>query len=489
LVVFGCFVAFVAVWTTYAAVTGGPEAIHGDMAEAFVWGREFQLGYYKHPPFWSWVAGVWFYLAPRAGWSFDLLCVLNAALGLLGAWRLVGDFTKADRRMAATALLLLTPFYTFLSLKYNANSIFLSIWPWTLHYFVRSIDERRLGDAIGFGVFMALAMLSKYFSVLLGLSCLVAACLHPDRGRYFRSPAPYVSTAVGLALFSPHVWWLVQTGFGPFHYLGSETHRSLADSANFSARTISASIAYHLIVIGVVLAASRTRPADWIAASRRRWRDPRFRFQLALVLTPVALTAVFGVVLHIKASANMLIGVFPLAPLTLIELVGVTDDQRLRRMAVRSAIGVSLAALLLSPVIAYEKIWFVKDPSVALPRIELAREATRIWRQRTGQPLVYVAGGDLYPDAVAFYSPDRPHAFIGFDFHLAPWVTPADLARHGLLAVCLTDDQPCQANAVRFSTPGTVRTTLTVNHSFWGHSRAPKSFVLYLTAPRAAPAS
>ena len=53
---------------------------------------------------------------------------------------LIGRFADGEKRMAATALLLLTPFYTFLSYKYNANSIFLSIWPWTRYFFVRSID-------------------------------------------------------------------------------------------------------------------------------------------------------------------------------------------------------------------------------------------------------------------------------------------------------------------------------------------------------------
>ena len=80
--------------------------------------------------------------------------MLNAGLGLYGSWMLIGDFAEGDKRLAATALLLLTPFYTFLALKYNANSIFLSLWPWTMHFFVRSIDNRRLGDAILFGLFI-----------------------------------------------------------------------------------------------------------------------------------------------------------------------------------------------------------------------------------------------------------------------------------------------------------------------------------------------
>ena len=85
-----------------------------------------------------------------------------------------------------------------------------------------------------------------------------------------------------------------------------------------------------------------------------------------------------------------------------------------------------------------------------LPQIELARAATQVWREHTGLPLVYVAGENLYPGAVAFYSPDRPHSFIHFDRGQAPWVTPQRLAQHGLLAVCQSDDADCLAAAAAF---------------------------------------
>ena len=142
------FALFVLIWTLYGVISALPAAIHNDMAEAYAWGREFQLGYEKHPPFWAWIAGLWFEVFPRADWAFILLAVLNAGFGLYGSWMLIGDFATGDRRRTATALLLLTPLYTFLALKYNANSIFLSLWPWTMHFFVRSIDDRRVGDAI-----------------------------------------------------------------------------------------------------------------------------------------------------------------------------------------------------------------------------------------------------------------------------------------------------------------------------------------------------
>ena len=49
--------AFVAVWSLYFIVTEYASAIHNDMAEAYAWGREFQLGYNQHPPFWAWMCG------------------------------------------------------------------------------------------------------------------------------------------------------------------------------------------------------------------------------------------------------------------------------------------------------------------------------------------------------------------------------------------------------------------------------------------------
>src|SRR5437763_1583634 len=37
-------------WTAYACIAQSSGAVHHDMTEAWSWGQEFQLGYYKHPP-------------------------------------------------------------------------------------------------------------------------------------------------------------------------------------------------------------------------------------------------------------------------------------------------------------------------------------------------------------------------------------------------------------------------------------------------------
>ena len=276
------FMAFVAVWSLYFAIAESQASIHGDMAEAYAWGREFQLGYNQHPPFWAWICGVWFAVFPRAGWAFAILSSLNAAIGLLGSWKLIGGFARGDKRIAATALLLLTPFYTFLSYKYNANSIFLSIWPWTIYFFLRAIDEGGIVDAILFGVGMGLALLSKYYALILGATCFLAALQHPGRARYFRSASPYVSIAVAAALCAPHVGWLLTSGAPPVRYLSRISGRGYGATAFYAATAFFGALAQNAVVFGLVALAAFLAPRGEIPEVPRArgcgcWRRLRWR--------------------------------------------------------------------------------------------------------------------------------------------------------------------------------------------------------------------
>jgi 4-amino-4-deoxy-L-arabinose transferase-like glycosyltransferase len=474
---------FVIVWTLYGVISASPAAIHNDMAEAYVWGREFQLGYYQHPPFWAWIAGLWFEVFPRADWAFTLLAMLNAGLGLYGSWMLIGDFAEDDRRLAATALLLLTPFYTFLALKYNANSIFLSLWPWTMHFFIRSINDRRLIDAILFGLFIGAALLSKYFALILVATCFVAALAHPARRAYFTSTVPYVSSLVATLVFAPHAWWLIRSDAPPVHYFLSKTDFGPITVLAACVTLLGGVVLFHSIVITLIAIAKKTDPRSWVTAFRARWAEPQFRVLTTLAVLPLALTVVAGLVFRLRPSTNMIIGIFSLLPLLLIELAGEKGDDRLCRVARSLAVTVTLVALALSPVIAFAKIWYRGDINYTEPRKELAREATELWHKTTKLPLEYVGGSQRYEDAVAFYSADHPHAFIHLDYHRAPWVTPNDLYRDGLLVACLTTDKQCLRSAANVSTPQTRRTDVTLVHSFAGYTVGYSRFIITIVPP------
>ena len=467
--------AFVAVWSLYFIVTEHASAIHNDMAEAYAWGREFRLGYNQHPPFWAWVCGLWFLIFPRANWAFAILSMLNAGAGLLGAWALIGRFVDGDRRVAATALLALTPFYSFLAYKYNANSIFLSLWPWTLYAFLGALRGRGWGASLGFGAMMRLSLNSKYYALTLAATCLIAALGSSERRRYFRSASPHVSVAVAFALWAPHLYWLAASGAPPIRYLERVSGRSVAETGFAAASAVIGSALQQILVIGVVAGLrGRSEPA----ADRENRR-----LLLILALAPVALSVAAALALRTKISSNMLIGVFPLSPLAAIFWLR-PDPARLRLWALRGAASVSLGALLLSPLIAVGKAWYGRDSEDFEPRREAALAATTFWRSATAAPLAFVAGSFRYDNAAVFYSPEHPSAFVNFDYFGNRWISPEKLAAQGLLTICRKDDSVCLAETAKFATPAARREEIALAHEVYGRTRAPVDFVITAIPPR-----
>ena len=99
--------------------------------------------------------------------------------------------------MVGLALLTLVPFFNFHALKFNQNTVLLPLWAATTLFFLRSFESRRMLDGALAGVFAALSIYGKYWSVMLlvglGIAALtdraaqgvfpVARAVGDDRGR------------------------------------------------------------------------------------------------------------------------------------------------------------------------------------------------------------------------------------------------------------------------------------------------------------------
>jgi 4-amino-4-deoxy-L-arabinose transferase-like glycosyltransferase len=478
------FIAFVLGLACYYAFLEAPTAVKHDMSEAYAWGQEYQLGYNQHPPFWAWVCALWFEVFPHTQWAFGLLSALNAGIGLWGAWCLIGDFTLGPKRVAAWSLLILTPLYTAYAYKYNANIIFLSIWPWTAHYFMRSVQSRRPGDAIAFGVCVAVALLSKYYALILVATCFLALLQHPARWRYLTSRSPYVSVAVTVALFAPHAWWLLANEAPPLRYLSEVSDQQWHTVLDHAWRTFSGVVGMNLSVVAVVLIGNRLARRKGQTAPIREIRRPMFGVLTTLALAPIMLTLVSALVLRNPLTDEMTVGIFPLVPLLVIELLGRGPVESLGRLSVRLATALMLGAVVLSPAVAAVRTWYSPVAMKVLPFEEVALDATRLWHERTGKPVGFVAGSPWFEDATAFYSPDHPSAFAYFDYDRSLWVTPERLAERGLLSICRANDATCLTDTAKFATPETTRSQITVAHTFWGHVARPVDFVVTIIPPR-----
>jgi 4-amino-4-deoxy-L-arabinose transferase-like glycosyltransferase len=478
------FVAFAVAWALYFAISESPTAISQSMAEAYAWGQEFQLGYNQHPPFWAWICGAWFLVFPHTNWAYGILSALNCTIGLWGAWRLIGRFADGPVRIAATALLLASPFYTIAGYGLNANIIFVSIWPWTLYFFVRSIESGRSLDALWLGLMMGVALMSKYYALILWTTCLLAALRHPRRNAYFASLSPYLSLAVALAMFAPHVVWLFASGAPPLRYLGEVSHLGHAAAARNALNTLLGSLAENALAVGLVVFAAGLPPRKAFAAVRTRLADANVQFIAILALAPLVLSLAACLVLQSKLVTPMLQGTFSLAPLLAIEALGRRGVDRLARIATQVAVGVTVLAVPLAPVVGAGWVWLADNSKVSQPRRELAEAATHLWREKTGMSLAYVGGSYGLGDAVAFYGADHSHSFESLDYSRRLWVTPQRLAESGLLTLCVVDDPDCLAATARYVTPASSQSELTLTRTAWGRTFAPVRFVATIIPPR-----
>ena len=144
----------------------------------------------------------------------------------------------------------------------------------------------------------------------------------------------------------------------------------------------------------------------------------------------------------------------------------------------------SLGALILSPLIAVGKAWYGRDSEDWEPRKEAALAATDFWRRATTAPLRFVAGSFRYDNAAVFYSPDRPSAFVSFDYFGNRWATPEKLRKLGLLTICRKEDSICLEKTAGLATSNARREEIALAHKAYGRTRAPVNFVITAIPPR-----
>lgn len=474
--------AYAIFWSIFATVSSG-SGVHADALEAYAWGREFALGYYKHPPFWSWVAALWFSIFPKTDFFFYLLSQINGALGLLGAWALIGRFADRRVQIIGTLLLMLMPFYQFNAQRFNANTIFLSLWPWTLYFFIRSVETRHIRYAIACGCLAGLALLSKYYAIILVATCFFAAITHDSRRDYFRSAIPYVTAGVALLIFLPHLVWLVKDGFQPLLYLADRIDQSDRIIANKYFEFIFGNSLYFILPAAVLIFTRWRGGTEKTPLNLGQNLGSSFFFVVSIC--PFVLTLVASTIGHTTLGIPFAVGIFALVPLIILSAINPPLDLAIRYA--KTAVGLIALACLAA---AYFLPWYYLkyDPkNHSMPRDETADIAMKLWSEETGLRLRYVGGDRDYAMAVTFRSRDDVTEFNNFIFKWTPWVTREKLREFGLLGICQTQDQSCNDHARRFLTSNSKIIEKTIKRQKWNAEGKPFALNIYIIPPDTAP--
>jgi 4-amino-4-deoxy-L-arabinose transferase-like glycosyltransferase len=459
---------FVAVWMTFLSIGYQNGDLHPDVLESWTLGREFAWGNAKHPPLIGWIAGAWTSVFPLTDWSFYLLAMVNSALALWLVDRISGRFVSGDKRAIILLLLILLPAYQFHAERFNANSILLSTWPLAIWCFLKSFETLSLRWAVAAGAAAALAMLGKYYSVFLIAGFILAAIAHPRRREYLFSAAPWVSALTGLAVLSPHIWWLATTGFTPYEY-AMVAHRGLPTGIAIreAAKYVLSNFAY--------LIAPAVAWCLMIRASLKRFAVDLTKLDTGLVL----LAWIFAATIFIPPVVSVALG-SDLPPIWNLQAVflGVLIPVAAASFAVERFDSVNLSATVAGLFV----VAVAAAPLHALYRntngfdwnrnflSAAAKEMTSLWHRHSDTPFEAVSGDDALAFAAAFYSPDHPHYKRPFQFQYTWGMPRRTTLDKGWAAMCFADDPPCLAwmDQVAKLSNTVIRTEFKLQASLWG---------------------
>ncbi len=189
-----------------------------DLAEDLALGREWQLGYWKHPPLPWWAADAVYRLTGQID-AVYVLGPLAAVICLYAVWLLARELLGAFEGLIAVLALEGVHFYNFSVVKFAHDQMQLPFWAFTGLFFWRALKRGHALDWMLAGAFLAGAFWSKYAAFALAAALGLFLLADPVARRAWRTPGPYLMAIAFAIVIAPNIWWLVGHDFMPFQYV------------------------------------------------------------------------------------------------------------------------------------------------------------------------------------------------------------------------------------------------------------------------------
>ena len=400
-----------------------------DVVEEISWGREWQWGYYKHPPLAPWLANAAYLASGGKLWSIFLLSQLCIALCFWTVWKLARELVGETRALAAVVLLEGIIYYNFTSPEFNPNVLQLPLWALVVYCGWKAINSGGTIQWVLLGVFSGSALLTKYYSAALLLCMALAILLHSKQATW----KPLLSAAIAFCIFLPHLLWMRENDFITLTYAVDRasakktllTH--LLYPIDFTASQL---LAVALMLIAFLAIYGRPR------LSFSPHSDVAARFLSIVVLGPFVLTFVLSLLMNWKLRSMWGTPLWTFLPLLVLILFPPShrgsEYRRIRNKGMVLTGVMSLAFLIPLTIGPYIH---AKPRKALFVGCGMSEQITQSWKAATGNPLKIVAGDTWLAGNVAFYSTDRPATFTEANQLFSPWITPEQLRRDGAVIV------------------------------------------------------
>ena len=444
-------VAHVLLWTLLPAVLAFNLPL--DTIEALTWGREWQAGYYKHPPTSAWLAELFRW--GSLDWPLFLLSQLAIAAALWAAWELARDVLSPWMALVAVMALEGVNYYNLTSLEFNANVVQYPCWAIASLAFWRAVrsDARGLGWWVLLGVASGFGVLGKYSFLTLPSSMVVAMVLVPSLRAQWRGIGPWLAMGIALAMFAPHVLWAQAHDWPTLRYAagravsttGNGPLARIGEVAGFIGAQLAAILPLLLLLWaasgwrgrGTDAASPEVATGEPVRSASMRQRDGWILFAMGVGPLLIFLSAgVFGVRLHDMWGSPLFLVIGP--------AIAVGWAMRMRhprRFAVAFGVWTLVLFLLYGLIAVGGPLAKGRLSRIHYPGRELAVEVARGWHRVEGADarLPIVAGHAWPAGNVAQYLPPqtggRPSVYIDADPDRAAWLDDAAVRSQGAVFV------------------------------------------------------
>lgn len=200
-------------WTLYLLWTVGLiwSAIFTELLddEAYYWvySQNLSLGYHDHPPLIAWSIYIGFSLF-KSEFGVRLAMILFHLLTI----RVLEYLISPKSIVLFFAVLVSIPVFQFSGFWAVPDTPFLFACTVLLLAIKRFSEKSSSTNAIFLGIVAALVLFAKYHGALFIFFLLLYG------NKMFRKPTFYISIAVGIALYLPHLIWLIEHDFPTFMY-------------------------------------------------------------------------------------------------------------------------------------------------------------------------------------------------------------------------------------------------------------------------------
>jgi len=457
------------VWTTITYLTAWNPPL--DVAEMLSWGRDWSLGYSKHPPLPAWIAEFAAFLSGGSIWGVYLASYAVVGVCFWAAWRLGCELLSPREAFFAALALEGLVYFHFDACELNHNVLLAGTWALTVLCFFRALRGGRNRAWLALGVCMGLTMLSKYSAGFLFLAMLLFMIFQPAMRGWWKRPGPYLAGAIAFLIFLPHALWCLGHQLGPLKHL---LHQSKLNQHSWW---------HHVRFPGYFLISQLVRlmPVLLILLPLTGWRwrlrtltpDQRFGrdFLLAIVLGPFGLHVLLSLLLGIEVRDQWGYQLWTFAGIVV--LFFVETDAANWSFARSGRLALTITTLFLVVVATRNLLGPTlsgKTLRIHFPGKPLAERLEKTWQERYGQPIPIVASSDNFMgNSVAWYISGRPLLYLPYSPAETPRVGDRDLNKKGGVIVWNSvpgDDLPASFRS-RFPTAGKLEPVSIPYHAGW----------------------